>query len=53
MQKLNSILTFTALFVALSFTQSVFAQFDIPPIPKEQTSVYDYVGLLSGSEKSN
>jgi len=30
-----------------------FAQFDIPPIPKEETSVYDYVGLLSASEKSN
>jgi uncharacterized protein len=53
MQKLKSILTLTALFVALSITQNVFAQFDIPPIPKEQTSVYDYVGLLSGSEKSN
>lgn len=33
--------------------QTVSAQFDIPPIPKEQTSVYDYVGLLSPSEKSN
>jgi uncharacterized protein len=30
-----------------------FAQFDIPPVPKEQTSVYDYVDLLSASEKSN
>ncbi|WP_047551237.1 TPM domain-containing protein [Psychroserpens sp. Hel_I_66] len=33
--------------------QTVFAQYDIPPIPKEQTSVYDYAGLLSSSEKSN
>ncbi|MCR8669037.1 TPM domain-containing protein [Aestuariibaculum sp. M13] len=30
-----------------------FAQFNIPEIPKEQTSVYDYVGLLSNAEKSN
>ncbi|HLV13840.1 MAG TPA: TPM domain-containing protein [Xanthomarina sp.] len=29
------------------------AQFDIPKIPKEQTSVYDYMSLLSASEKSN
>ncbi|WP_460218069.1 TPM domain-containing protein [Psychroserpens sp. MEBiC05023] len=29
------------------------AQFDIPPLPKEQTSVYDYVNLLSASEKTN
>jgi uncharacterized protein len=37
----------------LCFAQTVSAQFDIPPIPEEQTSVYDYVGLLSPSEKSN
>lgn len=29
------------------------AQFDIPPIPEEQTSVYDYVELLSPSEKNS
>jgi uncharacterized protein len=27
------------------------AQFDIPDIPKEETSVYDYIKLLSNSEK--
>ncbi len=36
---------------SLSF--AAFAQFDIPPIPKEQTSIYDYVNLLSATEKSN
>lgn len=43
--------------VFLSFISSICftanAQFDIPPIPTEQTSVYDYVNLLSASEKSN
>lgn len=31
--------------------QSVVAQYKIPDKPKFQTSVYDYVGLLSGGEK--
>ncbi|UPS91940.1 MULTISPECIES: TPM domain-containing protein [unclassified Bizionia] len=31
--------------------QSSLAQFTIPEIPKEQTSVYDYIGLLSAPEK--
>lgn len=30
--------------------QTSFAQFEIPPVPKTQTSVYDYVQLLSNSE---
>ncbi|WP_040248447.1 TPM domain-containing protein [Psychroserpens mesophilus] len=34
-------------------SQTVLAQFDIPPIPKEETSVYDYANLLSASEKQN
>jgi len=45
-----------ALAVAFSlfcFTQMLFAQFNIPPIPEEQTSVYDYVNLLSDSEKNS
>lgn len=29
-----------------------FAQFTIPPVPKFQTSVYDYASVLSASEKS-
>jgi len=46
----NAILLF-ALF--LCPIQTINAQFDIPPIPKDQTSVYDYAELLSASEKSN
>ena len=30
-----------------------FAQFDIPKIPKEQTSVYDYINLLTPSQKNS
>jgi len=42
---------FLSLLLGLCFTQVAKAQFDIPPIPKEQTSVYDYINLLSPSEK--
>ncbi|RMZ50345.1 TPM domain-containing protein [Flavobacteriaceae bacterium PRS1] len=35
------------------FSNVVFAQFDIPEIPKEQTSIYDYINLLSATEKQN
>lgn len=34
-------------------TQITFGQFTIPEIPKEQTSVYDYVNLLSETQKTN
>ncbi|TYB75814.1 TPM domain-containing protein [Bizionia myxarmorum] len=44
-----------ALICAILFlgVQPVLAQFNIPEIPKEQTSVYDYINLLSPSEKTN
>lgn len=53
MQKLKHISFLIVLFISFSFPQSVLAQFDIPPIPKEQTSVYDYINLLSASQKNN
>lgn len=31
----------------------VYAQYEIPPVPKEQTSVYDYINLLSDSQASH
>ena len=34
-------------------TQTLYAQYEIPEIPKEQTSVYDYINLLSVSEKNS
>ncbi|SHM83905.1 YgcG family protein [Polaribacter sp. KT 15] len=41
-------------FLLLFFvTQISFGQFTIPEIPKEQTSVYDYVNLLTASQKTN
>lgn len=36
----------------LGFFQSLHAQFDIPEIPEFQTSVYDYMNLLSSSQKN-
>ena len=43
--------SFLILFTSLLFTQIGFAQFEIPEIPKEQTSVYDYANILSPEEK--
>ncbi|WP_394368516.1 TPM domain-containing protein [Aegicerativicinus sediminis] len=43
----------SVLLIWLAFTTTCLAQFDIPPKPKEQTSVYDYINLLSGFEKSS
>lgn len=37
--------------ICLFTMQSIRAQFDIPEIPEKQTSVYDYIGLLSASDK--
>lgn len=35
------------------YTQISFGQFTIPEKPKEQTSVYDYVNLLTANQKTN
>lgn len=39
--------------IGIFFIQSVVGQYTIPEKPKSQTSVYDYINLLSSSEKSN
>ncbi|RLD26824.1 MAG: TPM domain-containing protein [Bacteroidetes bacterium] len=44
---------FLTLFFSLCFAQTIKAQFNIPEIPKEQTSVYDFVKLLSPTEKQS
>src|SRR5690554_4809497 len=41
------------LFAAFSISGNVFSQYDVPEKPKEQTSVYDYIDLLSPAEKSS
>ena len=41
------------LFIALFSFGISFAQFEIPKKPEFQTSVYDYINLLSEAEKSN
>ncbi|GAA4893055.1 hypothetical protein GCM10023311_16920 [Flaviramulus aquimarinus] len=48
--KKNIILTLLLAILSLSFS---YAQFDIPEKPKFQTSVYDYINLLSDTQKSN
>ncbi|RSK39071.1 TPM domain-containing protein [Mangrovimonas spongiae] len=47
--QIKSIACILVCFLSWSY---VSAQFDIPDTPKEQTSVYDYVNLLSNSQKS-
>jgi uncharacterized protein len=42
-----------ALFFILFYSNFSFAQFDIPKKPDFQTSVYDYVNLLTPAEKSS
>jgi len=39
------------LLLTICCSQTISAQFDIPEIPKEQSSVYDYISLLSDSQK--
>ncbi len=51
MKKLK-ISCFWILFISLFITQIGFAQFDIPPKPSFQTSVYDYANVLQANEKS-
>jgi len=53
MLKLNKIKFLIILLLSLSMSHDLIAQYDIPEIPKEQTSVYDYISLLSTSEKSS
>lgn len=45
---------FTLLFTAFSLVSgNLIAQFDIPEKPKKQTSVYDYINLLSPEQKQS
>jgi len=48
----NRIFQITFLFIALFISNVIFAQFEIPPKPSFQTSVYDYANILSASEKA-
>lgn len=51
MLKHKYIIGLITLFIGLNFTK-IYAQFEIPEQPKFQTSVYDYINLLSTSEKN-
>lgn len=48
----NRIFQITLLFIALFISNIIFAQFEIPPKPSFQTSVYDYANILSSTEKA-
>lgn len=48
-QKYSLILLVTFLFIS----ENVWSQYEIPPKPTQQTSVYDYVNLLTPSQKSS
>lgn len=49
--KPNTLIPFLSICILL-ISQFSWAQFQIPPVPKEQTSVYDYVNLLSAGQKT-
>ncbi len=53
MQGKQHIIFKLSLILFLAGTFSVYAQYKIPPVPKEQTSVYDEIGLLSPSQKNS
>lgn len=42
---------YIGLVLCLGVNMSIYAQFKIPPKPEFQTSVYDYINLLSSNEK--
>lgn len=50
LQKYTFVLVLTAFCLV---SGNVMAQFDIPEKPKKQTSVYDYIGLLSPAQKQS
>ncbi len=53
MPKLKHILKRIIILLLLLVSSSIaFAQYEIPPVPKLQTSIYDEIGLLSPSQKN-
>lgn len=52
MPKLKHILKGFILLLLLVSSSIAFAQYEIPPVPKLQTSIYDEIGLLSSSQKN-
>ncbi len=53
MKTLHQYLKSTVLVIAIFCSQVIIAQFEIPEKPDFQTSVYDYIGLLSATEKAS
>lgn len=51
MQQLKYILVKLVFVISIFTVPNGFAQYEIPPVPEFQTSVYDEIGLLSSSQK--
>jgi len=50
--KLPTYFTFLIILFVCFISESVSAQYEIPPIPSKQTSVYDYINLLTPTQKT-
>ncbi|MFC4720699.1 TPM domain-containing protein [Geojedonia litorea] len=53
MQQLKHIYFAVLLFFGVGIQTLTYAQFNVPPIPEKQTSVYDYIDLLTPNQKTN
>ncbi|RIA08908.1 uncharacterized protein OE09_0733 [Flavobacteriaceae bacterium MAR_2010_72] len=53
MQRSKHIYVALLIFFGVGINTLAYAQFTVPPIPDEQTSVYDYINLLTPSQKNN
>ncbi|WP_411767800.1 TPM domain-containing protein [Winogradskyella sp. A3E31] len=53
MLRLKHIVFQVVFLVCISSVFTSYGQYEIPPKPEEQTSIYDYINLLSTSEKKN
>ncbi len=49
---MRSFLLHIAVLILMGFALPSHAQFEIPPVPKKQTSLYDYYGLLNSQQQT-
>lgn len=53
MERLKFLVSNVFMLLIIASVQYTYAQFEIPPKPDFQTSVYDYINLFSSTEKNN